>query len=94
LEITVCHFPPGTSNWNKIKHWLFSAVSQNWRGRPLISHEIMVNLIAGTTNSQGLKVQSGLDRNHYPIGVKVSDEEMATLNLRRADFHGEWNYSI
>jgi len=94
LQVTVCHFPPGTSKWNKIEHRLFSAISQNWRGRPLISHEIIVNLIAGTTNSQGLKVQSGLDRNHYPKGIKVSDEEMATLNLRRADFHGEWNYSI
>jgi len=94
LAITVCHFPPGTSKWNKIEHRLFSAISQNWRGRPLVSHEVIVNLIAGTTNSQGLQVQSGLDMNHYPKGVKVSNEEMATLNLRRANFHGEWNYSI
>lgn len=94
LEITVGHFPPGTSKWNKIEHRLFSAISQNWRGRPLVSHEVIVNLIAGTTNGKGLKVRSALDTNQYPKGIKVSDEEMAALNLCRAEFHGEWNYTI
>ena len=94
LAITVGHFPPGTSKWNKIEHRLFSAISQNWRGRPLVSHEVIVNLIAGTTNGKGLKVRSALDTNHYPKGIKVSDEEMAALNLLRAEFHGEWNYTI
>ena len=94
LAITVSHLPPGTSKWNKIEHRLFSAISQNWRGRPLVSHEVIVNLIAGTTNSKGLKVRSALDTNHYPKGIKVSDQAMAALNLRRAEFHGEWNYSI
>ena len=94
LEITVGHFPPGTSKWNKIEHRLFSAISQNWRGRPLVSHEVVVNLIAATTNSKGLKVRSALDTNHYPKGIKISDEELAAINLHRAAFHGEWNYSI
>ena len=94
LAITVGHLPPGTSKWNKIEHRLFAAISQNWRGRPLISHEVIVNLIAGTTSRQGLKVRSALDMNQYPKGIKVSDEEMAALNIRWAEFHREWNYSI
>ncbi len=94
LEISACHFPPGTSKWNKIEHRLFSFISQNWRGKPLISHETIVNLIAATTTKTGLKVHSQLDTNHYPKGIKVSDEELKKLNIRRSDFHGEWNYTI
>jgi len=94
LEIAVCHFPPGTSKWNKIEHRLFSAISQNWRGKPLVSHEVVVNLIAATTTRTGLKVRSALDRNPYPAGVTVRDAEMETLYLRPGAFHGEWNYSL
>jgi len=94
LEIAVCHFPPGTSKWNKIEHRLFSAISQNWRGKPLVSHEVIVKLIAATTTKTGLKVRSGLDENAYPAGVSVSDADMQTLYLRPDAFHGEWNYSL
>ncbi len=94
LEISVCHFPPGTSKWNKIEHRLFSFISQNWRGKPLVSHEVIINLIAATTTKTGLRVKSVLDRNKYPAGVKVSDKQMAEISLQRDDFHGEWNYSI
>jgi len=94
LEVAVCHFPPGTSKWNKIEHRLFSAISQNWRGKPLISHEVMVNLIAATTTRKGLKVKSALDENKYAKGLKVSETEMETLYLRTEVFHGEWNYSL
>ena len=94
LEIAVCHFPPGTSKWNKVEHRLFSAITQNWRGKPLISHETVVNLIAATTTRTGLKVRSGLDTNEYQKGVKVGDAEMEALYLQRDDFHGEWNYTL
>ncbi len=94
LEIAVCHFPPGTSKWNKIEHRLFSAISQNWRAKPLVSHEVIVKLIAATTTKTGLKVRSELDPNRYPAGVSVSDAAMETLYLRRDAFHGEWNYSL
>ena len=94
LEIAVCHFPPGTSKWNKIEHRLFSAISQNWRARPLVSHEVIVKLIAATTTRTGLRVRSELDTNRYPAGVTVSDAEMETLYLRADAFHGEWNYSL
>jgi transposase len=94
LEIAVCHFPPGTSKWNKIEHRLFSAISQNWRGKPLVSHEVVVQLIAATTTRTGLRVRSGLDENAYPAGVSVSDADMETLYLRPDAFHGEWNYSL
>ena len=94
LRIAVCHFPPGTSKWNKIEHRLFSFISQNWRGRPLVSHEVIVNLIAATTTETGLKVACELDRNSYPSGIKVSKEDMAGINLRKDKFHGEWNYTI
>jgi transposase len=94
LEMAVCHFPPGTSKWNKIEHRLFSAITQNWRGKPLISHEVVVNLIAATTTRTGLKVRSALDQNSYPAGQTVTDAELETLNLRRAPFHGDWNYSL
>ncbi len=94
LEIAVCHFPPGTSKWNKIEHRLFSAISQNWRGKPLVSHEVIVNLIGATTTRTGLRVRSELDPTRYPAGVSVSDREMETLYLRPDAFHGEWNYSL
>jgi transposase len=94
LEIAVCHFPPGTSKWNKIEHRLFSAITQNWRGKPLISHEVVVNLIGGTTTETGLRVRSELDANHYPAGRIVSDDELATIYLSRDPFHGDWNYSL
>jgi transposase len=94
LEISVCHFPPGTSKWNKIEHRLFSFISQNWRGKPLISHEVIINLIAATTTAAGLTVKSKLDTNTYPAGLKVSDQQMAALQLRRDRFHGDWNYSL
>jgi transposase len=94
LEIAVCHFPPGTSKWNQIEHRLFSAISQNWRGKPLVSHEVIVKLIAATTTRTGLRVRSALDTNAYPAGVTVSDAAMETLYLRPDAFHGEWNYSL
>ncbi len=94
LEITVCHLPPGTSKWNKIEHRLFSFITQNWRGRPLISYQTIVQLIAATTTDAGLTVRSEIDTNSYPKGVKVADAEMDALNLHRHDFHGEWNYTI
>ncbi len=94
LEISVCHFPPGTSKWNKIEHRLFSFISQNWRGKPLISHEVIINLIAATTSKTGLAVKSDLDSNIYPAGIKVSDQQMAELRLRKDAFHGDWNYSL
>jgi hypothetical protein len=94
LDITVCHFPPGTSKWNKIEHRLFSHISMNWRGQPLISHEVIVELIGTTTTKSGLRVEAQLDTNAYPTKINVSDEEMATLNIKPHAFHGEWNYTI
>jgi len=94
LEVTVCHLPPGTSKWNKIEHRLFSYISMNWRGRPLVSHEVVVNLIAATTTAKGLEVKARLDSNEYPLKVKVSKEAMQQVNLQAHDFHGEWNYTI
>ncbi len=94
LQITVCHFPPGTSKWNKIEHRLFSHISMNWRGRPLESHETIVELIAATTTRTGLKVQAELDEGDYPKGVKITDQQMAALPLSRHDFHGDWNYTL
>jgi hypothetical protein len=94
LEISVCHFPPGTSKWNKIEHRLFSFITKNWRGKPLVSHEVIVNLIAATTTRTGLRVQSQLDTGKYPKGIKVGKEEFAAIQLQRATFHGEWNYTI
>ena len=94
FPIAVCHLPPGTSKWNKIEHRLFSFISQNWRGKPLISHEVIVHLIAATTTTTGLKVRCELDRNTYPAGRKVSAQEIAAIDLVRDDFHGEWNYTI
>jgi transposase len=94
LSIQVSHFPPGTSKWNKIEHRLFSFISQNWRGKPLISHEVIVKLIAATSNKTGLKVECQLDTNIYPKAIKVSDKEMADIHIQRDSFHGEWNYTI
>jgi transposase len=94
VPIQVCHFPPGTSKWNKIEHRLFSFISSNWRGEPLKDYETIVNLIASTKTSQGLEVMCRLDHTKYPIGLKITDEEMATVNLVRSKFHGEWNYKI
>ena len=94
LSIFVCHFPPGTSKWNKVEHRLFSFISSNWRGEPLRDYETIVNLIAGTTTTKGLKVTCRLDRRKYPAGRKVSDEEMKSVNLQRHKFHGDWNYTI
>ncbi len=94
LSITVCHFPPGTSKWNKIEHRLFSYISLNWRAKPLTCLETVIELISHTTTEQGLKVQAIKDSNTYPTGIKVSDDELAALNLSRDPFHGEWNYTI
>jgi transposase len=94
IPVRVCHFPPGTSKWNKIEHRMFSHITQNWRGRPLISHEVIINLIAATTTRKGLAIQAELDEGCYPIGIKVSDEELARVNLQPDKFHGDWNYRI
>ena len=94
LEISVCHLPPGTSKWNKIEHRLFSFITQNWRGKPLISHEVIVNLIASTRTNTGLTVHCELDTGSYPKGIKVSDEELKRINITRHEFHGEWNYTM
>lgn len=94
MDISVCHFPPCTSKWNKIEHRLFSYITQNWRGKPLISHEVIVNLIANTTTKTGLKVSCDLNLNKYQKGIKVSDEELSQVNIEKNDFHGEWNYTI
>ena len=94
LTLSLCHFPPGTSKWNKIEHRLFSFISSNWRGEPLRDYETIVNLIAKTTTAKGLKVTCRLDRRKYPTGRRVSDEEMQRVHLKRNTFHGDWNYSI
>ena len=94
LTLTVSHFPPGTSKWNKIEHRLFCHITQNWRGKPLISHEVIVNLIANTTTESGLRVKASIDRRHYPTKKKVSDHQLASVQLARAAFHGDWNYTI
>jgi Rhodopirellula transposase DDE domain len=94
MEITVCHLPPGTSKWNRIEHRLFAFITQNWRGKPLVSYEVIVQLIANTTTKTGLTVACRLDADVYEKGIKVSDAEMAALNIKLADFHGEWNYTV
>ncbi|MCK4784133.1 MAG: ISAzo13 family transposase, partial [Desulfobacteraceae bacterium] len=93
LAVAVCHFPPGTSKWNKIEHRMFSHITKNWRGRPLTSHEVIVNLIANTTTDTGLKIQAALDSREYPTGIKVSDQAMKELQIKKHKFHGEWNYT-
>jgi hypothetical protein len=94
LDIVVSHLPPGTSKWNKIEHRLFSFISRNWRAKPLVSYKVIVQLIAATTTSTGLTVRCELDNNRYPKGISVSDAEMALINITRANFHGDWNYTI
>jgi Rhodopirellula transposase DDE domain len=94
MPIHVCHFPPGTSKWNKIEHRMFCHITQNWRGKPLISHEVIINLIANTAKTQGLRVRAELDTATYPIGLKVTDRELASVKLKPDEFHGDWNYCI
>jgi hypothetical protein len=94
ITLQVCHFPPGTSKWNKIEHRMFCHITQNWRGRPLVSHEVVINLISNTATEQGLTIQAELDRGSYPTGIKVTDEQLAAVNITPDGFHGDWNYSI
>jgi hypothetical protein len=94
LRLEVCHFPPGTSKWNKIEHRLFCFITNNWRGRPLTSYKVIVNLIANTTTKTGLTVRAAVDKEHYETGISVSDEELGRVRLTPAKFHGEWNYAI
>jgi hypothetical protein len=94
LDVTVCHYPSGTSKWNKIEHRLFSYITMNWRGRPLTSYQVVVNLIAATTTDTGLRVEADLDTEVYPLKVKVTDDQLANINLHPHHFHGEWNYTI
>jgi Rhodopirellula transposase DDE domain len=94
LKLTVSHFPPGTSKWNKVEHRLFSFITQNWRGQPLVSIQVIVNLIAATRSQKGLIVKAAIDEGKYPTGIEITDERMAKLNINRAKFDGEWNYTI
>jgi hypothetical protein len=94
ISIVVCHLPPGTSKWNKIEHRLFAFITQNWRGKPLVSHQVIIQLIANTTTDTGLTVACRLDDTTYEKGIKVSDAEMASLNILPANFHGDWNYTF
>jgi hypothetical protein len=94
IPVHVCHFPPGTSKWNKIEHRMFCHITQNWRSRPLVSHDVIINLIASTATEQGLTIQAELDTGDYPTGIKVSDQELATVEIKHNDFHGDWNYWI
>ena len=94
IPIHISHFPPGTSKWNKIEHKMFCYISMNWRGKPLISHEVIVNLIANTRTRSGLKIEADINKNIYPTGIKISDEEFSSINIIRNEFHGEWNYII
>jgi hypothetical protein len=94
LKVTVSHFPPGTSKWNKIEHRLFSFITQNWRGRPLVSHEVMVNLIGSTTTKGGLNVKARLSKKKYETGIKISNDDFARIKIKPKRFHGDWNYTI
>lgn len=94
FPITVCHLPPGTSKWNKIEHRLFSFITQNWRGKPLVTHQVIVELISATTTRQGLQVHSRLDQRHYPTAKRVSDTQLADVNLVPDAWYGDWNYTI
>jgi len=94
LEISVCHFPPGTSKWNKIEHRMFCHITENWRGRPLLSRAVIVNLIGSTKTRAGLHINAELDTGTYPTKIKVTDEELASIRIKRAKFHGNWNYTI
>jgi hypothetical protein len=93
-KVSVSHYPPGTSKWNKIEHRLFAQITLNWRGRPLTSYQVVINLIGSTTTRTGLHVQAALDRREYPLGVRVSDADFKQLNIRKKRFHGKWNYSL
>ena len=94
IAITVCHFPPGTSKWNKIEHRMFCHITENWRGRPLLGHQVVVNLISDTTTTKGLRIKAALDTGNYPTGAKVTNEQMETIRMKQAKFHGDWNYTI
>ena len=94
LRVSVCHFPPGTSKWNKVEHRMFCHITQNWRGRPLVSREVVVKLIGAVTTKGGLRIRSELDENRYETGRKVTDEQFQSLSLERDSFHGEWNYTL
>src|ERR1051325_3122523 len=94
LRIWVCHFPPGTSKWNKIEHRMFCHITENWRGRPLVSHGVVVKLIGSTTTRTGLRIEADLDTNHYATGIKVTDQELEAVHLQRDKFHGNWNYKV
>jgi hypothetical protein len=94
LKISVCHFPPGTSKWNKIEHRMFCPITENWRGRPLVSHAVVVNLIGGTRTRTGLRIEAELDTNSYETGVKVTNQELEAVRLKKDKFHGEWNYTV
>ncbi len=94
MPIHVCHFPPGTSKWNKIEHRMFCHITQNWRGRPLISHEVIINLIANTSTEKGLRIKAELDETQYPLKTKVTDQELDAIQIKRHKFHGDWNYTI
>ena len=94
IPVTVCHLPPGTSKWNKIEHRLFAYITKNWRGKPLVSRQAIVQLIGATTTDKGLMVRAELDTNIYPAGIKVSDAELAAIAIERHTFHGEWNYTL
>ena len=94
LAVQVCHFPPGTSKWNKIEHRMFCHITNNWRGRPLLSRQVVVNLIGSVTTAEGLRVKAALDENVYEAGIKVTDAELAAVAIERDKFHGEWNYRI
>lgn len=94
LRLSICHFPPGTSQWNKIEHRMFCHITANWRGKPLTSHEVIVNLIGNTKTKTGLTIQAELDTGSYPTGIQVSDEDLAQVRMEKAEFHGEWNYRI
>ena len=94
LILQICHFPPGTSKWNKIEHRLFSQITENWLARPLVSREVVINLIANTTTTTGLKVNAALDEGQYPVGIQVTEEQFDAIHLEKDRFHGEWNYRI
>ena len=93
-RISVCHFPPGTSKWNKIEHRMFCHITENWRGRPLVSREVVVNLIGHTTTQTGLEIHSELNEKNYPTGREVKEQQMQSLSIKRDKFHGEWNYTL
>ena len=94
ITVAVCHYPPGASKWNKIEHRMFCHITENWRGKPLVSHEVIVNLIGNTTTKAGLRIQADLNRQSYRTGIKISEQDLEELNLEKSEFHGEWNCRI